>query len=53
MVSTVFCFKVFAELVEIDTNWMQLPTEVASVLTLGHGFLPLATAAEHGITDRT
>jgi len=26
---------------------------VARVVTVGRGFLPLATAAEHGITDQT
>jgi hypothetical protein len=30
-----------------------LPAEVTSVVTVGRGFLPLAAAAEHGITDQT
>jgi hypothetical protein len=42
-----------AELVELDTIGYRLPAKVARVVTVGRGFLPLATAAEHGITDQT
>lgn len=42
-----------AELVELDAIGYRLPAEVASVVAVGRGLLPLAAAAEHGVTDET